>query len=133
MICEKCEGYDTAFGCGLFKCNNILSKRLAAYEDAEENGLLIRLPCKVGDMLYEIDLPEYGVIVCKVLYVDFYCGPFAHAPGGKIVSATSVGVEVVEGHGKGSSYAFEKDDFGKTVFLTRAEAEAALKGESKDV
>ena len=104
--------------------------KLADYEVAEEQGLLVRLPCKVGDMLYEIDLPEYGVIVCKVLYVDCYCGPFAHAPGGKIVSATSVGVEVVEGHGKGSSYAFEKDDFGKTVFLTREEAEAALKGDT---
>ena len=104
--------------------NEVINK-LAAYEDAEEQGRLVILPCKVGDMLYEIDLPEYGVIVCKVLYVDCYCGPFAHAPGGKIVSATSVGVEVVEGHGKGSSYAFEKDDFGKTVFLTREEAEAA--------
>lgn len=96
-------------------------EKLAAYEDVEEQGRLAILPCKVGDTLYEIDLPEYGVIVCKVLYVDCYFGR-------KIVSATSVGVEVVEGHGKGSSYAFEKGDFGKTVFLTREEAEAALKG-----
>lgn len=40
---------------------------------------------------------------------------------------SSVGVEVVEGHGKGSGYAFEAEDFGKSVFLTREEAEAALK------
>jgi len=26
--------------------------RLAAYEDAEEQGLLIRLPCNVGDTVY---------------------------------------------------------------------------------
>lgn len=26
-------------------------RKLADYEDAEENGLLVRLPCKVGDMV----------------------------------------------------------------------------------
>lgn len=107
--------------------------KLCEYEDAEEQGLLVRLPCKVGDTLYEVDLPEYGVIVCKVLYLDAYRGPFAHVPGAEIVNPVSVGVEVVDGHGKGSSYAFEYGDFGKTVFLSREEAEAVLKGESKDV
>lgn len=29
-------------------------ERLADYEDAEEQGLLIKLPCKVGDIIYEI-------------------------------------------------------------------------------
>lgn len=28
------------------------SERLADYEDAEENGLLLRLPCKIGDTVY---------------------------------------------------------------------------------
>ena len=27
-------------------------KKLAEYEDAEEQGLLLRLPCKVGDTVY---------------------------------------------------------------------------------
>lgn len=27
-------------------------KKLAAYEDAEEQGLLVRLPCKIGSTLY---------------------------------------------------------------------------------
>ena len=105
--------------------NEVINK-LAAYEDAEEQGLLVRLPCKVGDMLYEVDLPEYGVIVCQVLYVDVYRGPFAHVPGAEIIEAISVGVEVVDGHGRGSSYAFDGGDFGKSVFFSRAEAEAAL-------
>ena len=95
--------------------------------NAEKDGRLVVLPCKVGDMLYEVDLPEYGVIACKVLHIDAYNGPMAHVPGGPMVSAISIGVEVVEGHGKGSSYAFETSDFGKLVFLTREEAEAALK------
>ena len=32
---------------------NIIDK-LADFEDAEEQGLLIRLPCKVGDMVYKL-------------------------------------------------------------------------------
>lgn len=29
--------------------------KLAKYEDAEEQGSLLRLPCKVGDTVYAID------------------------------------------------------------------------------
>jgi hypothetical protein len=29
-------------------------ERLADYEDAEEQGLLLRLPCKVGDTVYKL-------------------------------------------------------------------------------
>lgn len=32
----------------------IAIQRLAEYEDAEEQGLLVRLPCKVGDTIYRI-------------------------------------------------------------------------------
>lgn len=34
--------------------------KLADYEDAEENGILIKLPCKVGDYLYTIWEGMYG-------------------------------------------------------------------------
>ncbi len=71
-------------------------------------------PCMVGDVLYEIDLPEYGIITCKATKVLY--------DSGEIV------VNVIDGHGKGSEYYFEFDDFGKTVFLSREEAEEALKG-----
>ena len=30
-------------------------EKLATYEDLEEQGLLVRLPCKIGDVLYCID------------------------------------------------------------------------------
>ena len=33
----------------------IAIQRLAEYEDAEEQGLLVRLPCKVGDRMYFLD------------------------------------------------------------------------------
>ena len=31
-------------------------QKLAEYEDAEEQGLLVRLPCKVGDRVYFLDI-----------------------------------------------------------------------------
>lgn len=41
---------------GLLKpfADKILTK-LAVYEDLEEQGLLVRLPCKVGDMVWDND------------------------------------------------------------------------------
>lgn len=38
---------------GIFECTALV-ERLAEYEDAEEQGLLIRLPCKLGDITYWI-------------------------------------------------------------------------------
>lgn len=87
---------------------------LQKYRKAEADGRLVMPPCKVGDTLYEIDLPEYGVIVCKVMWMI-------------LKNDVSVQVEVTDGHGLGSGYCFELSDFGRTVFHTREAAEAALK------
>ena len=35
-----------------------VSVKLGEYEDAEEQGLLLRLPCKVGDTVYLVDFEE---------------------------------------------------------------------------
>lgn len=83
---------------------NVL-KRLAYYEDLEEQGLLLKLPCKVGDVVW--------VIKNKEIYLH------------EIVSIenTKSGVYFI------SRRPFcTLDDFGKTVFLTHDEAEEALKG-----
>lgn len=110
----------------------IMVAQFADYKAAEVEGRLVVMPCKAGDLLYEVDLPEYGVITCKVLHVGTYNGPAAHVEGNPMVSAVSVGVEVVEGHGKGSGYAFETKDFGKIVFIDRKAAEAALKEKEQE-
>lgn len=95
--------------------------KLAAYEDAEEQGLLVRLPCKVGDTVY---------IPIEKCRADFHYCPFN---GG-------YGTERCDGYKNCKAYVKEQGfsirdypDMGKTVFLTREEGEAALKGESKDV
>ena len=49
---EKCiEGNEWCPDCEPFV--NVM-KKLAEYEDAEEQGLLLRLPCKVGQTIYYI-------------------------------------------------------------------------------
>lgn len=54
--CASSCPYDGDF-CGTDECPvlNAVSDKLGEYERAEEQGLLVRLPCKVGDTLYCID------------------------------------------------------------------------------
>ena len=49
--CERCG--DTIWRLPDYG-NGSPTEKLAAYEDAEEQGLLLRLPCKVGDTVYHI-------------------------------------------------------------------------------
>ena len=105
-----------------------LHRKIGTWIKADSEGRLLVLPCKVGDLLYEIDAPEYGVIVCKVLWVDSYMGPEQHVEGNEQIFTHLCCVKVIDGHGKGSSYSFAPDEFGESVFLTREAAEAALKG-----
>lgn len=91
------------------------------------HGRLVVLPCKVGDILFEVDLPEYGVIACEVLEVLCINKHEAGRKAAPVVECVAVTVEVIEGHGAGSCYSFDLQDFGKTVFLTREEAKAALR------
>lgn len=48
--CDNCSK-------GTGDCDRLkaMVNRLAKFEDLEEQGLLVRLPCKVGDVLYCID------------------------------------------------------------------------------
>lgn len=54
-------------------------KKLADYEDLEEQGLFVRLPCKVGDVLYCIDngivelliVNSFGIYNFNRIEIDF--------------------------------------------------------------
>lgn len=81
--------------------------KLSAYEDAEEQGLLIRLPCKVGDAVY---------------YLERFCGGAMDCPSGPCEDCSDYKIEINEGKFMLSNIY----DLGKTVFLTEAEAEAKL-------
>lgn len=45
--CDSCSQ-----GAGNCKTVENMIKKLATYEDLEEHGLLVRLPCKAGDIVY---------------------------------------------------------------------------------
>lgn len=95
-------------------------KKLANYEDLEEQGRLIKLPCKVGDTVY-----VNGVLGCgeaeryRVIRVDY------HSTLG--TGRNEFYIEALLCADPDSSIAFYDKQFGKTVFLTKAEAEAKLK------
>ena len=118
--CIHCEIKYQEGCCSKQLCRNVLIDKLAAYEDAEEQGRLVILPCKVGDTVYVewSDGREYSKSVVEKISIDadgqlrFLIPSYLHS----------------------HSASWRKtSDFGKTVFLTREEAEAALKGETKDV
>ena len=126
FLCPR-EVCDNAYGCDKVKdrtCPYLrLLDKLAAYEDAEEQGLLVRLPCKVGDKVYLLwPCGKHGKSVSEmvVTHIDIDLMP-------------DIEFACHKEKGTGSYWFFKPKDIGKTVFLTREEAEAALKGEREDV
>lgn len=59
--CASSCPYDGDF-CGTDECPilNAVADKLGEYERAEEQGLLVRLPCKVGDIVWELCLCDDG-------------------------------------------------------------------------
>lgn len=92
-------------------------ERLAEYEDAEENGLMLRLPCKVGDLLYEAGESEIYTYIVDEIHIE--------QDSEVIVYALEYDADLHRVYQNG--YEYDNCDFGKTVFLTREEAEQALK------
>ena len=89
--------------------------KLAQYEDAEESGLLVRLPCKVGDTVYML-WPcgkKKGIATLDILHID-------------MDNALDISVSAIARAGSGTYRKIDTKQIGKTVFLTREEAEKAL-------
>lgn len=84
-------------------------EKLASYEDAEEQGRLVRLPCKIGDIVYFL----HGNVVERSVVIAYY---IAKNRTEFLLTKTKVY----------SAYYVPVEQMGKTVFTTRAEAEAAL-------
>ena len=93
---------------GDFGSANILIA-LAEYEDLEEQGLLLRLPCPIGTTVYNTTWWDDVQEKVKVDGKTFYRTVHKHKVSKSIFSLVDI------------------YDFGKTVFLTKAEAEQKLK------
>lgn len=88
-------------------------KRIVALMEADKAGRLAVLPCKAGDTVYEVTsrktISEYRV---KAIRVELFC--------------TFIEWDIVAGFVDKSIFGVPVDEIGKTVFLTRKEAEKAL-------
>lgn len=91
----------------------VVVDRLASYEDLEEQGLLVRLPCKVGDTVY-VKLSAY----CKTKYAEAQVRDYTYF--------ISCGFCVVVTSEKFDKQSIPFSEFGKSIFLTREEAEKKL-------
>ena len=88
-----------------------LKKKLKEYKDLKKQGLLLRLPVKIGDTIYAIRYGEennFIVVETKIIEIRQNVNGIFFEP---LISRK----------------AYKIDDFGKEVFLTKAEAEQKLK------
>lgn len=103
LCCEYCkateEGNEDCSGCAINQCFN----KLGQYEDLEEQGKLLKLPCAVGDTVYVLEADEEN-------FEHFHCGAK--------ISEIEFDYWMIP-------------LFEKCVFLTRQEAEAALEETKK--
>ena len=94
----------------------IMQEELKKYKDLEEQGLLVRLPCKVGDTVYRVNAgAKQPIIPMTVSEIHFLCYKNERA-----VRFDAIGKEDM-----GES-CYRLEDIGKIVFLTREEAEKKL-------
>lgn len=93
--------------------------KLATYEDLEEQGLLVRLPIKIGSTVWDNNFgyPEsYEIKAFSYGYCDSYVEP-------------DIEDEIIfycENYNGSITVAFPMSEIGKNVFLTREEAEKKL-------
>ena len=154
MDCQKCKADWTGkhgkpmADCTALYCRNRLKDRLAAYEDtgltpgeiksmqeehfsglemaklhsalmelkkyqeADKDGRIVVLPCKVGQRVFALLDTDKHISECEVKQIGM---------GNKI---GFIGLEPIGARGR--EYGVALNGFGKTVFLTREEAEKAL-------
>ena len=105
---------------GDFGSANILIA-LAEYEDLEEQGLLLRLPCKVGSPLYKVYKKPTKCTAHGEYKDDYAC------QGCEKECDSSYVWDIYKYKADIKTIVCFSDEIGKTVFLTKAEAEQKLK------
>lgn len=111
--CDNCSQ-----GAGNCKTVKNMIKKLATYEDLEEQGLLVRLPCKVGDILFRINKGARNPIIkMKVSRIT--------------IISKSYNIKAIE-EDRGEVL-FSNDVIGIKVFPTREEAEKKLEEMNNEI
>lgn len=113
------HGASDSLPCGenSYDYKNLLIERLGKYEDLEEQGRLIKLPCNRGDKIYFIKSAFSMAHFPIEATVTSICG---------VDCDNDVMYSSITEYNK-IDRRFESSNIGKTVFLTKSEAEAKLK------
>lgn len=108
VYCDECSQ-------GTANCKTVreMVKKLADYEDAEEQGLLLRLPVKIGEKLFTVE--KFFNTAKSTIYEYTFDG------------IEKDGLRLMYKGRKEDVCVFDIEEIGKTVFLTKEEAEQALK------
>lgn len=128
VVCDSCEQKKDK-QCTFSECRASLIKRLAAYEDiaelcggfdrlrelaeADKDGRVVVLPCKVGETVYFVNGKQILEFAVVGYAVDETGISWVHS-------------EHVDKIGNTNERTFSPDRFGKNTFFTREEAEKAL-------
>ena len=115
-------------------------KKLAYYEDLDEQKLLIKLLCKVGDTLYLLDHErtegmKYNCEIDGIMegYLCRSCGKYSCTLHPSIQEVEVKNITIMKDNETIIEFTDFRDvvveDFGVKVFLTRDEAEEKLKGD----
>nr|DAU54700.1 MAG TPA: hypothetical protein [Caudoviricetes sp.] len=107
------KGFPNKFG------SDVLTK-LADYEDLEEQGRLLKLPCKVGDTVYYISEGFVEPCTIEVIFLADYTDK-----NGNCSYMAEIHYDREDCPYVSTEIYFT--DIGKTVFLAKSEAEAKLK------
>ena len=118
---EKCDGLGASSKCDNCEIMTSVCEKLGKYEDLEEQGRLISLPCKAGDTVWQIMVVgvqgkniKYGIFkaVVTTISVDY-----------QMNFLLSTITEDEERYRNEVTYTA----IGETMFFTKSEAEAKLK------
>ena len=118
---EKCDGFGVSRKCDNCEIEASICEKLGKYEDLEEQGRLIKLPCKVGDTVWDNDfgrpcaytITAFSFGECE----EYICKPVT----------TKEVVFYYENSSGSITGSFAESAIGKSVFLNKSEAEAKLK------
>ena len=98
-----------------------LKKKLKEYKQLEEQGLLLRLPCKIGDTIYEVSYENREFVIKEHIVKEFIYRTYRF-PRIEIYCENENGFLVCNNIGK----------LDECLFLTKEEAEQKLKEMESD-
>lgn len=118
--CKNCIHYDVC--CEMITKHNklffVCGDKGNEGQHYKDKSLIVELPCKVGDKVYEIRNPKIfneKIVEMKVIAIAF------------LVSSCCNHLSIIAENSRGANLLLELDDFGKTVFTNKEDAERKLK------